>query len=104
MASDPCPAGVRGEPGGVPLPDLQTQVFEGMGRGHRGFLVMILLFGGNSNASHPLGCHRPRIPGRVVFEKSVQVHVFGCAYHRIADGRCLATTLRERRDEWIELG
>jgi hypothetical protein len=53
---------------------------------------------------HPLGCHRPRIPDRVVFEKLVQVLVFGCAYHRIADESCSATTLRERRDEWIELG
>jgi transposase len=54
--------------------------------------------------SHPLGCHRPRIPDRVVFEKLVQVLVFGCAYERIADGTCSATTLRDRRDEWIELG
>jgi transposase len=54
--------------------------------------------------NHPLGCHRPRIPDRVVFEKLVQVLVFGCAYHRIADESCSATTLRERRDEWIELG
>jgi hypothetical protein len=27
--------------------------------------------------NHPLGCHRPRIPDRVVFEKLVQVLVFG---------------------------
>ena len=54
--------------------------------------------------SHPLGCHRPRIPDRVVFEKLVQVLVFGCAYERIADGTCSATTLRDRRNEWIELG
>src|SRR5918998_3281901 len=54
--------------------------------------------------SHPLGCHRPRIPDRVVFEKLVQVLVFGCAYERLADGTCSATTLRDRRDEWIELG
>jgi len=40
----------------------------------------------------------------VVFEKLVQVLVFGCAYHRIADGTCSATTLRDRRDEWIEIG
>ena len=53
---------------------------------------------------HPLGCHRPRIPDRVVFEKLVQVLVFGCAYERIADEGCSATTLRDRRDEWIELG
>src|SRR5215213_2158649 len=54
--------------------------------------------------NHPLGCHRPRIPDRVVFEKLVQVLVFGCAYHRIADEECSATTLRDRRDEWIESG
>ena len=30
--------------------------------------------------NHPLGCHRPRIPDRVVFDKLVQVLVFGCAY------------------------
>ncbi len=50
---------------------------------------------------HPLGCHRSRIPDRVVFEKLVQVLVFGCAYRRIADESCSATTLRDRRDEWI---
>ena len=54
--------------------------------------------------NHPLGCHRQRIPDRVVFEKLVQVLVFGCAYERIADETCSATTLRDRRDEWIELG
>jgi hypothetical protein len=53
---------------------------------------------------HPLGCHRPRIPDRVVFEKLVQILVFGCAYERIADEACSATTLRRRRDEWIEAG
>ncbi len=55
---------------------------------------------------HPPGCHRSRIPDRVVFEKLlVQVLlVFGCAYERIAHGTCSATTLRDRRDEWIELG
>jgi transposase len=48
---------------------------------------------------HPLGCHRPRVPDRVVFEKLVQVLVFGCAYWRIADDSCSATTLRRRRGE-----
>ena len=55
--------------------------------------------------NHPLGCHRPRISDRVVFEKLVQILVFGCAsYWRIADEGCSATTLRRRRDEWIDLG
>jgi transposase len=53
---------------------------------------------------HPLGCHRPRIPDRVVFDKLIQVLVFGCGYRRIADQACSATTLRRRRDEWIALG
>jgi transposase len=54
--------------------------------------------------NHPLGCHRLRISDRTVFEKLVQVLVFGCAYERIADDSCSATTLRRRRDEWIEAG
>jgi hypothetical protein len=54
--------------------------------------------------THPLGCHNPRIPDHVVFEKLVQVLVFGCAYEKIADERCSATTLRRRRDEWIACG
>jgi transposase len=53
---------------------------------------------------HPLGCHNPRIPDRVVFDKLVQVLVFGCAYERIAEESCSATTLRRRRDEWIASG
>ena len=53
---------------------------------------------------HPLGCHRPRIADRVVFDKLIQVLVFGCGYRRIADHTCSATTLRRRRDEWISTG
>jgi transposase len=54
--------------------------------------------------NHPLGCHKPRIPDRVVFSKLVEVLVFGCAYWRIADESCSESTLRRRRDEWIESG
>lgn len=56
------------------------------------------------DVDHPLGCHRPRIPEKVVFDKLVQVLVFGCGYERIADDSCSATTLRRRRDEWIASG
>jgi len=35
----------------------------------------------------PAGLHRLRIPDRLVFDKLVQVLVFGCGYRRIADGR-----------------
>jgi hypothetical protein len=46
----------------------------------------------------------PHLRERVVFEKLVEVLVFGCAYWRIADESCSESTLRRRRDEWIELG
>lgn len=54
--------------------------------------------------THPLGCHRPRIADRVVFDKLVQVLVLGASYDRISDSTCSATTLRGRRDEWIQAG
>jgi transposase len=54
--------------------------------------------------NHPLGCHRHRLSDRLVFDKLVQVLVFGCAYERISDESCSATTLRRRRDEWIVCG
>jgi transposase len=54
---------------------------------------------------HPLGCHKPRIPDRIVFEKLLQVSVFGCAYCGGSPTMSvLETTLRRRRDEWIEGG
>jgi len=53
---------------------------------------------------HPLGCHRRRIPDRLVFDTLIQVLVFGCGYRRIADATCSATTLRRRRDEWLTAG
>jgi transposase len=54
--------------------------------------------------SHPLGCHRPRVSDRLIFEKLIQVLRFGCSYAGIADCSCGATTIRERRNEWIKLG
>jgi hypothetical protein len=53
---------------------------------------------------HPLGCHRRRIADTVVFDKLIEVLVFGAGYERIGDATCSATTLRRRRDEWIGLG
>lgn len=53
---------------------------------------------------HPLGCHRPRAPDRLVFDKLVQVLVLGAAYEKIADRSCSVTTLWRRRDEWIAAG
>ncbi|GGW39459.1 IS5 family transposase [Streptomyces xantholiticus] len=54
--------------------------------------------------AHPLGCHRPRISDRIVFDKLLQLLRFGCSYQAIADTTCSATTIRNRRDEWIRLG
>ena len=53
---------------------------------------------------HPLGCHRPRIADRVVFDKLVQVLVHGASYDKAGDRDCSATTIRTRRDEWIGAG
>jgi hypothetical protein len=36
--------------------------------------------------NYPLACHRPHIPNRVVFEKLVQVLVFGCHQKLAARG------------------
>jgi len=54
--------------------------------------------------SHPLGCHKPRIGDRIIFEKLIQVLRFGYSYASIADCTCGATTIRERRSEWIAAG
>lgn len=54
--------------------------------------------------NHPLGCHRRRISDRIVFDKLLQVLRFGCSYEAIADSTCSASTIRNRRDEWIHLG
>ncbi|GGU93426.1 hypothetical protein GCM10010260_30510 [Streptomyces filipinensis] len=51
--------------------------------------------------AHPLGCHRRS--DRIVFDKLLQVLRFGCSYEAIADSTCSATTIRNRRDEWIHL-
>lgn len=54
--------------------------------------------------THPWGCHNPRIPDRVVFDKLVAKIVFGGSYDKHADATCSATTIRTRRDEWIRAG
>jgi len=43
-------------------------------------------------------------PDRIVFAKLLQVLRFGCSYEAIAGSSCSATTIRARRDEWIEAG
>lgn len=54
--------------------------------------------------THPWGCHNPRIPNRIVFDKLVAKLVFGGSYEKHADQSCSATTMRTRRNEWIAAG
>lgn len=54
--------------------------------------------------AHPLGCHRRRISDRIVFDKLLQLLRFGCSYQAVSDTTCSATTIRNRRNEWIRLG
>lgn len=56
------------------------------------------------NPSHPLGCHRRRIPDRVVFDHVVAALVHGSGYERIATPGCSDRTIRRRVREWSELG
>ena len=49
--------------------------------------------------THPLGCHRPRIPDRVVFEHVVAALVHGSGYERIAPAGCSDRTIRRRPNE-----
>ena len=54
--------------------------------------------------THPLGCHRRRIPDRVVFEHVVAALVHGSGYERIASPGCSDRTIRRRVHEWTALG
>ena len=83
--------------GSIPVPALPSSIIEPIWDQFAALLP-------EHEVSHPLGCHRPRILDRLIFDKLVQVLVFGCAYHRIADDTVSATTLRRRRDAWIALG
>lgn len=53
---------------------------------------------------HPLGCHRRRIPDRVVFNQMVAALVHGSGYERIASPGCSDRTIRRRLREWAEAG
>jgi len=55
--------------------------------------------------NHPLGCHRPRIDDRLCFEAILFRLVTGCSWDVAGRlGKGSETTLRNRRDEWIEAG
>lgn len=57
--------------------------------------------------THPLGCHRPRVPDRDCFEVMLVRLVTGCSWEdaeRLCGTKVSDTTVRERRDEWIAAG
>jgi transposase len=53
---------------------------------------------------HPLGCHRRRVPDRVVFDHVVAALVHGSGYERIATPGCSDRTIRRRVRAWAETG
>jgi transposase len=54
--------------------------------------------------SHPWGCHRRRVPDRVVFEHVIDALVHGSGYERIASRDCSDRTIRRRLKQWAGLG
>ena len=60
-----------------------------------------------SGDDHPLGCHNPRIADRVCFEGILIRLVTGCSWvtaERLIAHQASDTTLRARRDEWVDAG
>ena len=58
---------------------------------------------GEFHPDHPVGCHRRRIPDRVVFEHVIAALVHGSGYERVASAQCSAATIRRRLAEWATL-
>lgn len=57
--------------------------------------------------THPLGCHRRRVPDEVCFRGILLRLVTGCSWvvtEVLLGGAVSDTTLRARRDEWIAAG
>jgi transposase len=54
--------------------------------------------------SHPLGCHRRRVPDRLVFEHVLAALVHGSGYERIASPGCSDRTIRRRVQAWAAIG
>ena len=54
--------------------------------------------------THPWGCHRRRIPDRVVFEHVIAALVHGSGYERLASPGCSDRTIRRRLNDWARAG
>src|SRR3954451_650633 len=50
------------------------------------------------------GCHRRRVPDRVVFDHVIAALVHGSGYERIATPGCSDRTIRRRLDDWAAAG
>ena len=54
--------------------------------------------------THPWGCHRRRVPDRVVFEHVIAALVHGSGYERLASPGCSDRTIRRRLRQWAQAG
>lgn len=54
--------------------------------------------------THPYGGHNPRTDDRLIFERLLEVVINGLSYEKAGVKRASATTIRRRRNEWIEAG
>ena len=54
--------------------------------------------------THPWGCHRRRVPDRVVFDHLIAALVHGSGYERLASPGCSDRTIRRRLREWATAG
>ena len=54
--------------------------------------------------THPWGCHRRRVPDRVVFDHVIAALVHGSGYERIASPGCSDRTIRRRLSQWAGHG
>jgi hypothetical protein len=54
--------------------------------------------------THPWGCHRRRVPDRVVFDHVIAALVHGSGYERIATPGCSDRTIRRRLQDWATVG
>jgi hypothetical protein len=59
---------------------------------------------GQFHPDHPLGCHRRRIPDRIVFEHLIDAMVHGSGYERVATAACSDSTIRRRLKDWAAAG
>jgi len=54
--------------------------------------------------THPLRCHRRRVPDRVVFDHVIAALVHGSGYEGLASPGCSDRTIRRRLAEWAQAG